>query len=990
MLVTANIAVAGKKKISLEPEAEQYFTIAKELEAKGDYKSIRKLRSKAVKPLSKIADEYGQSKRYDEAIEIYQRLYEIQKRHYGEHSRKTQRFLSKIAYINQLAGRYSEQARLEQGMLDNREKITGGTDAKSLKLLMSLAFTYKQGRAYTKSEALYLKAIKIHEEKNMTHRHTYNKLLYELASLYIDKGDYAKAEPYYRRSLNIKEGEEIQVTTRNITRMFNYAFMLQFSGRLDDAEALYKKMLVVAKSNPANFGPYTQEPQVRGNFGALYRQMGDYDKALKLSHSTYEDYKKGFGKHHAITLYAQNNLAETYLAMRQYEKALPLLEEAVEVLQKQVKLPNQPYVDKNYVIPNLALTYAKLSDHGRAEKLFRKVISELTEDYSQGHPLVTYSQVNLAESYYQQGRLQEAANLCLQALVHAINNKSPYLLAKIYFTLAKVRQKQGLLAEAIFYGKQGVNKLQQIRAGLLTTEKALQAKFIESQQKNYEVLAGWLVDAGRLSEAEQVLAMLKEEEYFHFIRRNATTEGLTQAQLNSLEIRQQEKLIHSSSDMVKLANEFMDYQNTDPKLINEKDKLQIKKLKTQLLQAEKTFQETLAEIKKAFGSGNKGDLITQLEDASYAKLVKDLGDDVALIHFLPLQDGLRIILRTSRLNTAKKVNIPARQFNQLVNDYRMKFTVEDVTNTSKKELLTLSKQLYQWLIQPVALVLQQANIKTLMLYKNGSMRYIPLATLHDGKKYLVERYALSSYTAAATDSFMVKQSVGWTIAGMGVSKQFGKFAPLHMVKDELDGIIKTNDRDKKGVYRGAVYVNEAFTPTQFKINMQSGFNVGHVATHYKFMPGTEADSFLLMGDGSHLTLADLRRAKYNFQKIDLLTLSACETAVSDSTSDGREVEGLATLVQRLGAKAVIATLWPVTDCSTGQFMQLFYQHRSSGLNKAAALRQSQLDFIQNRVPMMAVKPKQHDKGCQLLVGDLAGEYQHPYYWAPFILMGNWR
>ena len=134
--------------------------------------------------------------------------------------------------------------------------------------------------------------------------------------------------------------------------------------------------------------------------------------------------------------------------------------------------------------------------------------------------MVAFTRMNLAELYYVRGELDKASNQAAQALAIIINKHAPYHLASAYFVVAKINQKQGRLAEAIFYGKQTVNLLQGLREGLVKTEKTLRASFIASQQENYEILAGWLIDAGRLPEAEQVLAMLKEEEYFNFIRRN--------------------------------------------------------------------------------------------------------------------------------------------------------------------------------------------------------------------------------------------------------------------------------------------------------------------------------------------------------------------------------------------------------------------------------------------------------------------------------------
>jgi CHAT domain-containing protein len=139
-----------------------------------------------------------------------------------------------------------------------------------------------------------------------------------------------------------------------------------------------------------------------------------------------------------------------------------------------------------------------------------------------------------------------------------------------------------------------------------------------------------------------------------------------------------------------------------------------------------------------------------------------------------------------------------------------------------------------------------------------------------------------------------------------------------------------------------------------------------------FRPGNEASSFLLLGDGDKLTLSRIRQDRFDFSRVDLVTLSACETGVGGGDkAGGEEVEGLGAVVQKQGAKGVIATLWPVADESTGQLMQHFYRLRDvEKLSKAAALKQAQLRLLQAEAGG-------------------ASRFAHPFYWAPFILMGNW-
>jgi CHAT domain-containing protein len=189
------------------------------------------------------------------------------------------------------------------------------------------------------------------------------------------------------------------------------------------------------------------------------------------------------------------------------------------------------------------------------------------------------------------------------------------------------------------------------------------------------------------------------------------------------------------------------------------------------------------------------------------------------------------------------------------------------------------------------------------------------------------------------------------------------------VRKELEGIVKG------GVLPGEIYLDDAFDAVRLRTALDQGFPVVHVASHFVFQPGTDVNSYLMLGDGSRLTLRDIKESNLSFNDVDLFTLSACDTAnFGGRDANGREVEGLGTLLQKQGARSVMATLWPVNDESTGVFMQQLYRLRQTGkLSKAEALRQTQLAFVKSSINS----------------GGKQQDFSHPFYWAPFILMGNW-
>jgi CHAT domain-containing protein len=153
-----------------------------------------------------------------------------------------------------------------------------------------------------------------------------------------------------------------------------------------------------------------------------------------------------------------------------------------------------------------------------------------------------------------------------------------------------------------------------------------------------------------------------------------------------------------------------------------------------------------------------------------------------------------------------------------------------------------------------------------------------------------------------------------------------------------------------------------------------------------------------LGDGAHLSLAQIQALPDSLLAgVDLLTLSACETATGGTGAKGREVENVAVLAQRKGADAVLASLWPVSDAGTSLLMQNFYRQRQAHpeQGKAEALREAQLKLMRGRHPALSEAERgvlvlTPDGTAPAFVADPDAEYSHPYFWAPFILIGNWR
>ena len=208
---------------------------------------------------------------------------------------------------------------------------------------------------------------------------------------------------------------------------------------------------------------------------------------------------------------------------------------------------------------------------------------------------------------------------------------------------------------------------------------------------------------------------------------------------------------------------------------------------------------------------------------------------------------------------------------------------------------------------------------------------------------------------------------------------------------------------KSGVLPGTIKLDEAFTQEAMMTELRKRNPVVHIASHFQFQPGNETNSVLLLGDGKFLSLAQIKSLPNVFAGVELLTLSACNTATGGSSANGKEVEGFGVLAQRQGAKAVIASLWPVFDTSTKVLMQEFYRLREAKVSttKIEVLQQAQIELIRGSGSSAGASPSNnreivHEEAKPsaarkpLFNRDPNAPYAHPYYWAPFILIGNWK
>ncbi|AFZ61380.1 CHAT domain-containing protein [Anabaena cylindrica FACHB-243] len=348
--------------------------------------------------------------------------------------------------------------------------------------------------------------------------------------------------------------------------------------------------------------------------------------------------------------------------------------------------------------------------------------------------------------------------------------------------------------------------------------------------------------------------------------------------------------------------------------------------------------------------------------------IDEIDPEAAIIYSIILKNRIEVIAKLPNENQLlhNSFNISESEVNSqlkgLLDVIKRRRTVND-------EVQKISKQFYNWLIQPFEQQFNQKQVKTLVFISDGLLRNIPMSIIYDANdhKYLIEKYAvalspgLKLFSSNPLPKIELKALIG------GITEERFGFPSLPNVKDELNKVQATLSQSQEPLLDGKFITSKL----KEKIGLNN-FKIVHLATHGNFSSNLE-NTFILAWDkelkiqelGQFLQTNQLQESSF----IELLVLSACKTA----SGDNRATLGLAGVAVRAGARSTLASLWLVDDKSTAQLMTHFYQELSqaqkvNNITKAKALQKAQL----------------------ALLNDENFEWKKPYYWSSFVLVGNWR
>jgi CHAT domain-containing protein/tetratricopeptide (TPR) repeat protein len=864
-----------------------------------------------------------------------------------------------VVYINQ--SKYKEALELLKKSAEIYNLM--GDKARENEIIGNLGTIYSNLHENKKALEYYEKSLKIYKE--LKDKDGEAMILGNIGMVYVELGENLKALNYLQQALLITK--ETSAKKFEMNTLNSLGIIYGNLGETQKALNTYNEILALSEL----LGDRDFAYRVNNNLGILYTELAEYQKAIEHFEQALKQVR--ILKNQYFETWILNSLGVVYTDIKEFERSRDCFEEAMAINNS---LENQ---DGNLqIFTNLGRLSRLQGNTIKSEEYSQKALELAVKLNDKASELIVLDNLTVNLIVRQDKKTDKIQSYLNRETILAeyLKNKkleAGVLRTQIYFWKNKSPQT------SILFGKIAINLYQQLRSEANSIDK-ISSDFIKDKEKMYRDLASLLLKEKRFEEAQEVLSLFKDGEFYESFQKGdksllpqySSELSLTQTEKDIYEKYQQlaEKFtpLMSKLEELKLKGTNSDEEKQTYAKIEEEAKIETEKFTRFLNELPKEFENRVNRLDKTPFSEKFKENLQILQTSTKNK--------VAAVYTLISEENYQVLIVTPTKTFASSYPIKREELLKKINQFR------NALKNPSIDPKPLAGELYEILFKPIAKELEKEKADTLMWSLDSSLRYVPVAALFDSvkKEYLVQQYRNTLFTNAFnTDSFDNKlNQKSWRGLGIGVSEAFnidvrGKntaFAELLNVLPEVRSVVR-QESEKTGVYIGKRLENKAFTLENFNQNLDGKYQIVHIASHFYYDDRSPLESFLLLGDGSKLELADLRKRTNIFEGTELLTLSACETANGGVNSFGKEIEGLAVLAQRQGAKSILATLWRVEDSTTGKIMSEFYEKLSkSKLSKAEALRQAQLKI--------------------LLQKNVSVLQKHPFYWASYTLVGDWR
>jgi len=718
----------------------------------------------------------------------------------------------------------------------------------------------------------------------------------------FEQGDFVQAIEQWESVLNkVNKSQKLELLTQLATAY-------QSIGSLEESMQYLRRALVFAEKQ----GDKTYQAIILSTLSDLYLTTQQVDNAKEYADKALK-VAQGSGSDSALA-HILNNLGNVLSMQQNYEEAVIHYEQAIDLAEKQGDDVLAMRALLNQV--QAAFHHGFYEDAVKHLHLAFEKLQNLPPTHDKAFGLVTLGRLGQ--------RIQEHLNVDgeLTKLTYDALEKARKLAEELQDDYS-ASYAYGHLGELYEYEERYSSAMQLTRRAIFHAQRA----------DSKETLYRWHWQAGRLFKA-----MNKSEEAINAYRRA----------INNLQpIRDQLATVYRSS--MQSFEKFVEpvyFELADLLLQKAKNSKVAENREKWLIQARDTLELLkAAELEDYF----QDDCVTALK----AKMshLESVDKKTAVLYPIILKDRIELLLSLHDKVEQFVVPVEGEKFEETVLAFRKNLTIR-----THYKFLVQSQQLYEWLIAPLSESLDNYAIDTLVIVPDSILRTVPLAALHDGKKFLIENIALATTPGLTlTDPKSIKHT-NVTMLLNGLSEGVQGFSPLPNVPQELDNI---ND-----LYTATLLKDEAFSVYNVENALKNQpYTIIHVASHGQF-DRDPSKTFLLAYDDK-LTINRLeklmRLSEFRKEPVELLTLSACQTAVGDE----RAALGLAGIAIKAGARSALATLWFIDDSATSVLVSEFYSQLQIPLSKAKALQNAQKMVLSQR------------------------RFRHPAYWSAFLLIGNW-
>lgn len=855
----------------------------------------------------------------------------------------------------------------------------------------------------------------------------------DIGRVYNNLGDRQKALDYFNQALPM--WREVANRTGEANTLDNIGMVYSYMGQPEKALEFFNQALPMWRE----VGERSGEALTLTHTGEVYSNLGQKQKTLEFYNQALVIWREvGNRPGEARSL---NFMGEVLSDLGQKQKALDLLNQTLLIWREVGNRNGEALalMDIGHVSSDMGRKTEALEYFDQALPIWREVqnrrgeadtltyIGRIYFDLGQKSKALEFDYQSLAiwrevqdargQSFalasvamadFGDGPNENALSNGLAALSLAKTAGDPTLEGWIDSGLMTYFRDQQRPETAILFGMDAVNSFQQIRKNISGLDQDLQVGFVRSKSSTYRELAELLVQSDRLAEAEQVLDLLKEQELKDVVRGGADDAAakveplkLTAAQQNAQgELATPEK---KAEALLALNLEYASLLAKGSRTPAEDARL--KTVETSIEQGNSEvsafFKNTLyPQLAQKVGTQDANTLLSGVKSdvSTLQNTLAGLGPRVAGIRLLLGEDHAYAIVVTAHTREKFELKATPAQLRSKVLEVR-----EDLSSPYSDPKPHLA-ELYAMVVAPFgdelkaleqtpapSAAVKGASVPTLLWSLDGVLRYLPMSALYDGQRYMIERFnnvliTPESYVHIAAPANA--DAAGLRVLAMGLSKSYGGLPALPGVLPELEAVVHDPTvPESHGPMEGRLLSNEQFTFAALKTELGPGksFPVVHIASHFVEEADGGDEPYLMMGgedlgqaNGYELTLSKMEDSSISFHGTKLLTLSACSTAKGDAAKNGQEMDSLGMVAQQKDAEAVLATLWDVNDASTSRLMSDFYARWNANPadGKAEALRQAQLALLNGAAAGGTQAASSH--------------YSHPFYWAPFVLIGNWK